>query len=232
MLSVALPLLVLVLVVSSSLLLQSRERSQRGSNLVTAQINATSATFSWTLERGNRHQRLRPHARGNVSPAYYAAARRRVKDEQSLRREVLGSTSQKRVRSILALVNSRFAAFNRVRLLVVAGATDEQLTVPLREGKAVMDRLRVQIASLETYESAKELVAKNRIATLEDEVTAGELAGLLLSIIGGVLGVVYFSRSITRRLRIAVRNALRLGQGEPLEFESPSGTNSTRWIPL
>jgi len=44
MLSVALPLLVLVLVVSSSLLLQSRERSQRGSNLVTAQINATSAT--------------------------------------------------------------------------------------------------------------------------------------------------------------------------------------------
>jgi len=95
-----------------------------------------------------------------------------------------------------------------------------------------MDRLRVQIASLETYESAKELVAKNRITTLEDEVTAGELAGLLLSIISGVLGVVYFSRSITRRLRIAVRNALRLGQGEPLEFESPSGTNSTRWIPL
>jgi signal transduction histidine kinase/CheY-like chemotaxis protein len=224
MLSVALPLLVLVLVVSSSLLLQSRERSQRGSNLVTAQINATSATVlldALNAETGIRGFALTREA--TFLQPYYAAARRRVKDEQSLRREVLGSTSQKRVRSILALVNSRFAAFNRVRLLVVAGATDEQLTVPLREGKAVMDRLRVQIASLETYESAKELVAKNRIATLEDEVTAGELAGLLLSIIGGVLGVVYFSRSITRRLRIAVRNADRLGQGAPLEFESPSG---------
>jgi len=100
-----------------------------------------------------------------------------------LRREVLGSTSQKRVRSILALVNSRFAAFNRVRLLVVAGATDEQLTVPLREGKARHGQAARADRKLETYESAKELVAKNRIATLEDEVTAGELAGLLLSII-------------------------------------------------
>jgi len=88
MLSVALPLLVLVLVVSSSLLLQSRERSQRGSNLVTAQINATSATVlldALNAETGIRGFALTREA--TFLQPYYAAARRRVKDEQSLRRE-------------------------------------------------------------------------------------------------------------------------------------------------
>jgi len=93
-----------------------------------------------------------------------------------------------------------------------------------------MDKLRSQIARLETFENAKELVRKGQIATLEDQVTAGELAGLFLSIVGCVLGAVYFSRKITRRLKAAVRNARHLGRGEPLVFADSSGTNLMIWM--
>jgi signal transduction histidine kinase len=86
-----------------------------------------------------------------------------------------------------------------------------------------MDRLRAQITQLENYETAKDLVGMRQIATFEDGVTAGELVGLLLSVVGSVLAAAYFSRFVTRRLKTAVRNAHRLGRGEPLEFESSSG---------
>jgi CHASE3 domain sensor protein len=224
MLSIALPLLVLVLVVLSSLLLQSRERSERSGDLATTQINTTSATVlldALNAETGVRGFALTRDA--TFLQPYYAVVSRRLRDEQSLRSAAFESGSRVRIHKILALVNSEYASLTRVRSLAATGATEEQLLVPLKTGKSVMDRLRVQISSLETYEAEKELVAKSRIATFEDQVTAGELAGLLLSIVGGILGAVYFSRSVTRRLRIAVRNAHRLGQGEPLEFESPSG---------
>jgi hypothetical protein len=108
-------------------------------------------------------------------------------------------------------------------VLVASGATEEQLLGPLKTGKSIMDRLRARVAALENHEAAKSLAGDSHIATLEDGVTAGELVGLLLSLVGGILGALYFSRSVTRRLQIAVRNAHRLGHGEPLEFKSPSG---------
>jgi signal transduction histidine kinase len=224
LLSAALPLLILVLVVLSSLLLQSRERSERSSDLATTQINTTSAAVlldALNAETGVRGFALTRDA--TFLHPYYAVVSHRLRDEQSLRSAVLESGSRVRVHTILHLVDSEFASLTRVRSLTTSGATQEQLLAPLKTGKSVMDRLRAQISSLETYETKKELVGKSQIATFEDEVTAGELVGLLLSIVGAILGAAYFSRSVTRRLRIAVRNAHRLGRGEPLEFESSSG---------
>lgn len=224
LLSAALPLLVLVLVVLSSLFLQSRERSQRSADLATTQVNTASATVlldALNAETGVRGFALTGDA--TFLEPYYAALSHRVEDEAALRSAVLESDSSVSARTILTLVNSEFASLARVRLLVASGASEEQLLGPLKTGKSVMDKLRVQITRSENLETAKDLVRMNHIATFEDEVTAGELVGLLLSIVGGILGAAYFSRSVTRRLKIAVRNAHRLGRGEPLEFESLSG---------
>jgi hypothetical protein len=223
LMGVALPLLVLVLVVLSSLFLQSRERSQRSVDRATTQVNTASATV--LLDALNAETGVRGFAlTGDVTflQPYYAVVNRRFKDEEALRSAIFESVGRVPTTTIIALVDSEFASLTRVRILAASGATKGQLLGPLNTGKSIMDKLRVQITQLETFESAKELVGTSQIATFEDGVTAGELAGLLLGLVGGTLGALYLSRSVTRRLKIAVRNAHRLGQGEPLEFEGPS----------
>jgi len=91
-----------------------------------------------------------------------------------------------------------------------------------------MDKLRVQITQLETFESAKELVGTSQIATFEDGVTAGELAGLLL--VSWVhIRRLYLSRSVTRRLKIAVRMPTVSARASLSNLRVPLATNSTRW---
>ncbi|MGA2970099.1 MAG: ATP-binding protein [Acidimicrobiales bacterium] len=224
LMGVALPLLVLVLVVLSSLFLQSRERSQRSVDLATTQVNTASATV--LLDALNAETGVRGFAlTGDVTflQPYYAVVNRRFKDEEALRSAIVESVGHVPSKKIFSLVDSEFASLTRVRILAASGATKERLLGPLNTGKSIMDKLRAQITHLEKFETAKERVGTSQIATFEDGVTAGELAGLLLGLVGGTLGAIYLSRSVTRRLKIAVRNAHRLGQGEPLEFESPSG---------
>jgi signal transduction histidine kinase/CHASE3 domain sensor protein len=223
-LSAALPLLALLLVVLSSLFLQSRERNERSSDLATTLVNTSSATV--LLDALNAETSVRGFALtrdATFLQPYHSALSHLHKDEDALRSAALDSASSAPARTILTLVNSEFASLTRVRVLVASGATEEQLLGPLKTGKSIMDRLRARVTDLENLEASKILAGTSQIATLEDGVTAGELVGLLLSIVGGILGALYFSRSVTRRLQIAVRNAHRLGQGDPLEFESPSG---------
>jgi hypothetical protein len=162
---------------------------------------------------------------GNASflEPYKSALQRKTNDERAFRAAVVASGTLVPTATILALTNRVFTSCSHVRELAASGAPKSQLVDALNAGKSTMDGLRLQIASVEADESATELTNKAQIATLEDQVTSGEFVGLALSILGSILGAIYFSRSITRRLKYAVRNAHRLGQGEPLELERPSG---------
>lgn len=224
LISALLPLTVLVLVIVSSLFLQSRERTERNTDRAISLVNSTSAAV--LVDALNGETSVRGYALTGDAvflQPYSFALSHRLKDELALRTAVIASDTHAPIRTILTLVAAKFSELNQVRELAASGATRAQLLGPLKVGKITMDKLRSQIARLETFENAKELVRKGQIATLEDQVTAGELAGLFLSIVGCVLGAVYFSRKITRRLKAAVRNARHLGRGEPLVFADSSG---------
>ncbi len=220
----ALPLLVLVLVVSTNVMLQGKERSVRRADAAAAQI--TDASNAILLDSLNAETSIRgfalTHDTTFLGP-YDAALENQFRDDNLLRSDVRAAGSHAAIESLLVLSEAKFASLNRIHGMVLAGVTGRPLAVELQIGKSTMDLLRTQVTSVDDYEARVSSTKLRRIATIESEIATAELAGLLLGVVGGVVSMILFAQSITRRLGRAVRNARRLGAGEALVFEPATG---------
>jgi hypothetical protein len=221
---IALPLAVLALVVSSEFFLQSQERDARDAVQASTNVNTASAAIlvdALNAETSSRGFALTRETR-YLAPLN-AALNQRRQDEDALRAAVLVARSKAPVAPLLQLAEEKFASCIQVRALVTSGASAAQIDDQLSSGKSIMDQLRTQVTAVQTYESVVLHNEQRNIANIETEISVAGMLGLLLGIVGSLIAAVLFSTSVTRRLSTAVRNAHRLGEGEALVFERPSG---------
>jgi len=109
LISALLPLTVLVLVIVSSLFLQSRERTERNTDRAISLVNSTSAAV--LVDALNGETSVRGYALTGDAvflQPYSFALSHRLKDEQALRTAVIASDTHAPIRTILTLVAAKF----------------------------------------------------------------------------------------------------------------------------
>jgi signal transduction histidine kinase/CheY-like chemotaxis protein len=131
-------------------------------------------------------------------------------------------------RSVDAAVTAVLADLNQLLAAVDQNESPGQITALLQTGKADMDQLRSQTADL--IATPAKLVASERahINGLQSALTTLNIAGLLVGVLAGLVGVALFTSGISRRVVEAAANADRLGQGQPLRPVTNSGDDLGR----
>ncbi len=221
---IAIPLIALIGTTSASLALQLQERQVRSvSRAASAVITSADQVL---IDAINAETGVRGYA-ATREPAFLAPYRdaltRIGADRKSLRNAAIaqGDSGQERVAG--ATASLAFSELAQLRSAVAAGASAGGLRPALVSGKATMDRLRGQMASLTRGPTAEMNVHRNNINGLETAIDLLNIAGLLLGILAGLLGIALFASGISRRVAAAAANADRLGEGLALEPASPSG---------
>jgi signal transduction histidine kinase/CheY-like chemotaxis protein len=118
---------------------------------------------------------------------------------------------------VAATATTEMAELARLRSAISAGASATAIRPGLENGKTTMDRLRRQIAALTRGPAAINLTRRADITRLESTIDWVSIAGLALGVLASVIGVALFGSGISRRVTRAAANALRLGEGQPLE---------------
>ncbi len=221
---VAVPLVALVGVTSASLALQGSERQERaGARAAFAFITATNQVLADAV---NAETGVRGYA-ATSEPLFLApydlALARLAGDRRSLRNASIAERDAIQQRAIDVTAGRAFLELAQIRSAVSHGVTATKLKPALVNGKATMDLLRRQIASIVRGPTAVYSNGRNGISALESDIDELNLAGLILGILAGLVGVALFTSGISRRVVAAADNADRLGQGQPLEAVLPSG---------
>jgi signal transduction histidine kinase/ActR/RegA family two-component response regulator len=224
MVVVAVPLIALIAVTSASLSVQYSERQQR-SEALTASALTTSAQQVLT-DAVNAETGVRGYAAtGNpqVLQPYNVALTRLAGDQAALRAAAVAEGDSRAERATAVTATTALAELATVRSETVAGVPVAALGPALESGKTTMDRLRRQIAALVSGPAASDLVRRANITRMESIINWVSIAGLVLGVLAGLIGVALFGSGISRRVTAAVTNADRLGEGRPLEPVSRAG---------
>ncbi|HET7018386.1 MAG TPA: ATP-binding protein [Streptosporangiaceae bacterium] len=213
----AVPLIALVGISSSSWVLEHEERASRavsiksfdlittGNQVLTDAVNAETGVRGYVATSNPSF--LEPY---NLTLSRIGADRRAFRAAAA----VQGVSSKQQVADhTLTMVLAQLALLKRD---VSHGASPGSLAKPLEQGKDDMDRLRGQIASLNKGPSADLLTRRNATNSLEDAIGALAIAGLILGLIAVLAGIALFTFGVSRRVDVAATNAERLGHGEPL----------------
>jgi hypothetical protein len=113
---------------------------------------------------------------------------------------VLSSTIDRR----LAILAEAFASTPRNRITI------------LEAGKAAMDDIRQQIATMDALVDARLAIAEHVARKAVTTAVFLAFATLLLGLLAGLIGIRTFVEGIARGVQINAENAERLAQGEPL----------------
>ena len=92
-----------------------------------------------------------------------------------------------------------------------------------------MDALRSQIAALARGPAAIVLAHRADINELEKVIDAVSIAGLVLGLLAGLIGVALFTSGISGRVTVAAANAGRLGEGQPLKTMPGAADELAGW---
>ena len=100
----------------------------------------------------------------------------------------------------------------------VAGDTlsPDQLDTALTNEDSQMGSLRTSLTNILTTERATAAAKGHDSARLQSAIQPAQIVGLLVGVLGGLVAMVLFVRSIVRRMGQVGANARRLGVGEPL----------------
>jgi signal transduction histidine kinase/CheY-like chemotaxis protein len=218
MVVVAVPMIALIAVTSASLLVQYNERQQR-SEALTASALTTSAQQVLT-DAVNAETGVRGYAAtGNpqVLGPYNLALTRLAGDRAALRAAAVAGGDSRAERATAVTATTALAELATLRSETSAGVPVAARAPTLVNGKTTMDRLRMQIAALVSGPAASDLVRRANITRMESIINWVSIAGLVLGVLAGLIGVALFGSGISRRVTVAVANAGRLGEGRPLE---------------
>jgi signal transduction histidine kinase/ActR/RegA family two-component response regulator len=221
---IAIPLVALIGATSASLALQYQERHERNVSRA-ASVLVTSAN-QVLIDAINAETGVRGYAAArepNFLEPYRDARTRIGADLKSLRAAAIPEGDSSQEGMVGAAASQAFSELAQIRSAIAAGASVSGLRPALTIGKATMDQLRRQTAGLVRGPAALMTVKHNNINKLEAAIDALNIAGLLLGILAGLVGVALFTSGISRRVAAAAANADRLGEGLPLEPVSYSG---------
>jgi signal transduction histidine kinase/CheY-like chemotaxis protein len=215
---VAVPLIALIAVASASLVLQLNERQERAVAITAS--NLTSSAQQVLSDAVNAETGARGYAATRdpvfLQP-YNLTLTRLGKDSAAFRAAAIAEGDSRAERAAAATTTTVMADLAYLRAAVAAGVPGGTLLSKRLAEKAVMDRLRSQIAALTQGPTVIYKARRADITRLETAIDWVSIAGLALGVLGGVLGAALFTSGISRRIARAVANAGRLGEGQPLQ---------------
>ncbi len=218
MIVVAVPLVALIAVTSSSLVLQHSERQERQVALTASTVNSSAQQI--IADSVNAETGLRGYVATDdplfLQP-YNLTLTRIARDRAALRAAAVAEGDSRAERTVEAATTKEMAELAQMRSAVSAGASATALKPALVNGKKTMDVLRSQIAALANGPAAIVMARRADITRMESAIDLVSIAGLVLGILAGVIGVALFASGISGRVTVAAANADRLGEGQPLE---------------
>jgi PAS domain S-box-containing protein len=90
-------------------------------------------------------------------------------------------------------------------------------TIPLmREGKAAMQRVQEQLREIDRTAAEVQTAREERLQRIRRLSLATSAGSVALGVLGGIVAVLLFARSIVARVEVIDQNATRLAEGQPL----------------
>jgi signal transduction histidine kinase/ActR/RegA family two-component response regulator len=220
---IAIPLLALISTTSTNLVLQRIESHQRGALHVASAV--TTSANQLLADAVNAETGIRGYTstRDPLFLAPYTLALTRLgADQRAVRLAAVSIGAVRQQRLINTSTRTVLVELARLRQAVSNGIFGDNLRRSLEQEKRTMDQLRSQIADLAAVPAAFLVPQRAKISSLESTIEAVDVADLLLGLLAGLLGIALFTSGVSRRVAKNAANAIRLGNGEPLEPVTPS----------
>jgi PAS domain S-box-containing protein len=215
---IAIPLITLAAVTSATLVLGATERHERAQALKA--FNLTQRADAVLADAVNAETGVRGYAATRdpifLDP-YNLALTRMAAERRALARAARAGGDPVQERTVNATTGQVMSELAKVRSAIARGASDPAISSLLKAQKMTMDRLRSQVAVLAQGPTVQLIPQRAAIARVERTTEILDIAGLVLGILAGLVGVALFTSGISRRVTAAVANADRLGEGLPLE---------------
>jgi signal transduction histidine kinase/ActR/RegA family two-component response regulator len=215
---VAVPLIALMGLTSGNLLLQQNESSERAVSLNARNLDTTVAQVLADAVNGETGVRGYAATRDSAFLASYTLMLTRIGVERrSLREAAVTEGDGGQQQAVDATTARELIELAQLRSAISRGISAGNLLPALLKGKATMDLLRRQVASLAAGPAALVAVQHSKITTQQAKTEFLDIAGLVLGLLAGLAGVALFTSGIARRVGMNAENARRLGEGQPLE---------------
>jgi signal transduction histidine kinase/CheY-like chemotaxis protein len=215
---VAVPLIALVAVTSSGLVLEHNERQERGVALTASTL--TTAAQQVLSDAVNAETGVRGYAATGdllfLQP-YSVSLTRLARDQAAFRAAAIAEGDARAEQTATATATTEMAELARLRSAISAGTSLTELRPALENGKTTMDTLRRQTKALTQGPTALNRVRRADVTRMESTISWVSIAGLALGLLAGLIVVALFGSGISRRITRAAANAVRLGEGRPLE---------------
>jgi signal transduction histidine kinase/ActR/RegA family two-component response regulator len=222
MIVVTVPLLALILIVLASLVLQSNERQER--QVARAASDLSTSADQVLADAVNAETGVRGYVATRdpvfLDP-YDLALARFTEDLATLRAAATVEGDGGAAQVVEASAATTMQELAELRATIADGPTGP-LQPDLLVGKQTMDRLRGQVSELAAEPVAINAARRADITRMESEIGALSIAGLVVGILGGFLGIVLFTSGISHRVIAIAGNAELLGQGQPLRPRPPA----------
>jgi signal transduction histidine kinase/ActR/RegA family two-component response regulator len=215
---VAVPLIALMGLTSANLLLQQNESNVRSISI--SARNLDDAASQVLADAVNGETGIRGYAATGdpVFLAPYNLTLTRISAERkSLRQAAVIEGDGGQQRAVDATLGQELVELAHLRSAISNGTSDRNLIPALLNGKTTMDLLRRQVASLVEGPRALVAVQHNKLTALQTRIELFDIAGLVLGLLAGLVGIALFTSGVARRLGVNAENARRLGEGQPLE---------------
>ncbi len=221
---VTVPLVALVVTTIASVALQYQERQDRA--IATGGLNATNAAQRMLSDAVNGESGIRGYAATGdplfLQP-YRSMLTRMAAERRAFRAAARADHEARAQHAADRTVGQVLGALAQVRVAIEHGVARPALGRLLAHGKRIMDRLRGQITGIIRVPATELAVRRADVNGLETSIDLLSLIGLALGLLAGLGGVALFTTGIARRVVATARNAIRLGEGQPLEPVRPAG---------
>jgi signal transduction histidine kinase/ActR/RegA family two-component response regulator len=148
---------------------------------------------------------------------YNLTLSRLAKDLTALRADAVADGYGRQEPALAATVAKEMAELASMRSAISKGERGLALRPQLEAGKTTMDLLRRQDAVLAIGPAAVLQIRRAEVNRLEATIDEVTIAGLVLGMIAGVIGIALFTSGVSGRIAAAAANADRLGEGQGLE---------------
>ena len=218
LLVISVPLIALICTTSASLVLQFKEHQER--SIAVASSNLTKAAGLVLADAVNAESGIRGYAATRdpvfLNP-YYLAVSRLGAERSSLRTAAITEGDSRAQQEVDVTTGQVLSQLAQMHSEVSGGISANGLLEELLQTKTTMDLLRDQMAAMTAGPAAMVIPRRDQITGLETTIDIVDIAGLVLGLLAGLVGVALFTSGISRRLAVAAANADRLGEAQALE---------------
>ncbi len=128
-----------------------------------------------------------------------------------------------RIGRVRGLIKQRYETFDAQRFQArMPDRPESTLRNLLLKGKSIMDRIRVELAAMIDEEDRLMMLRAERAQLWEQRTRVAVMGGVLTGLLGGVLAMLVFTKSVSGRARRLEKQSGLLAKGLPLSLE-PSG---------